>query len=176
MAVLAVAATPESARSDGPTVARTTPVCADATVVAADARAKARARRAVLCLLNRERVTRALPALRWSRSLATAAQNHTYDMRRRGYFSHVTPESRGPRQRVRRAGYRGRTVGETLAWGEGPRWTPAQLVADLMRSPPHRRVILHRRLREAGVGIALDAPDPGVRARGVTLTVNFGRR
>ena len=109
--------------------------------------------------------------------LALAAQRHTRDMVRRGFFSHVTPDGRGMTARVRATGYlRNVTtwaLGETLAWGTGPCSTPAATVAAWMESPSHRRVMLGRRYLEVGVGVALGVPSCRA-ASGATYAAELG--
>ena len=129
----------------------------------------------VMCLVNGERAERGLAPLRASRTLARSARAHSLDMVRRRYFSHIS--SGGANVCVRRMGYRagGCRVGETIAWGTGELSTPAELVASFMTSAGHRRILLERRYRELGVGLALGAPVDGV-GDGATLTLDFGRR
>ena len=45
-----------------------------------------------------------------------------------------------------------------------------------MDEPPHRAILLRRRYREAGVGLALGAPLEGFGEDGATLSLNFGAR
>ena len=65
-------------------------------------------------------------------------------------------------ERLRAAGYAGDgyawAAGEVLAWGSGRRATPAGAVAAWMRSTAHRRVLLARRYRDVGVGVAPGNP------------------
>lgn len=155
--------------------------CASTAVTAVDGKTKRRMRQSILCLVNRERATRGLKPLRPARQLRVSAQRHTYDMRRRGYFGHVTPAGGVLYERVRRTGYLARasgrwTVGETLAWGAGSRGTPAGLVDALLDSPTHRRVILEGGYRELGVGLALGSPTAGMIPGAATMTLVFGAR
>ena len=154
--------------------------CAAAAVTPTEESMRAAAAAAVLCLVNAERAAHGLPAVTPSALLAQAATAHSVDMVRRGYFSHVTPSGLGQRGRVARTGYlrgcRRPALGETIAWGSGDFGSPRELVSDLMASPPHRAIILDRRYREAGVGLALGAPLGGLGDSGSTLSVNFGRR
>jgi uncharacterized protein YkwD len=45
-----------------------------------------------------------------------------------------------------------------LAWGTRGRSTPAAAVEAWMESDRHRRVLLRRRYRDVGVGVALGTP------------------
>jgi uncharacterized protein YkwD len=133
--------------------------------------------RSVLCLLNLERTTRGLGRLRSNGRLADAATGHSRDMVRRRYFSHVSPGGGTMGERIRETGYIGRarsyTIGENLAWGTGELASPLKIVEAWMRSPGHKRNMLHAAFEEVGIGLALGAP---VRDRGATYTTNFGAR
>lgn len=152
--------------------------CAQAASTA-DSTSLKQASDSVLCLVNGERARRGLAPLRASRLLNRTAQSHSRDMVARQYFSHVTPSGANARQRISRSGYvRNRSackVGETIAWGTERQSTPAELVRSFMGSPGHRRVLLDRRYRDIGVGLALGAPISGM-GDGATLTLQFGRR
>lgn len=132
----------------------------------------------VLREVNRERVARELVRLDPDPRLALAAQRHARDMVRRGFFSHVTPEGGGMTTRVRAAGYlrtpAGWALGEVLAWGAGSCSTPAAVVAAWMASPSHRRVLLGRRYRELGVGVALGTPFAPAPVGGATYAAELG--
>jgi uncharacterized protein YkwD len=134
----------------------------------------------VLCLINVERGQHGLAAVTASTLLGRAAASHSSDMVRRKYFSHVTPSGQSMRGRVARTGYlrgsRCPLLGETIAWGSEVFASPAELVNELMLSPVHRRIVLDRRYRDVGVGLALGAPMDGMGAHGSTLSLDFGRR
>lgn len=133
--------------------------------------------RAVLCLLNRERVRRHLAPLRRDRRLAIAARSHSRAMVARGVFSHDGPFG-DVVARLRRAGYirggGGWAVGENIAWGGGPLATPASIMRGWMGSPGHRANMLSPSFRDVGVGVALGAPGTG--GGGATYTQDFGVR
>ena len=135
------------------------------------------AERSVLCLLNLERRSRGLGRLRSNSRLADAATSHSRDMVRRRYFSHVSPGGGTMGERIRETGYLSRarsySIGENLAWGTGELASPLKIMEAWMRSPGHKRNILHPRFEEVGIGLALGAP---VRDRGATYTTNFGAR
>jgi uncharacterized protein YkwD len=117
-------------------------------------------RAAVLCEVNKTRRAHGLGKLRSNRKLQRAATAHSRDMAARNYFSHVSPEGRGPGDRIRAAGWR-RGWGEVLAWGCQSKSTARQAVVSWLHSPPHRAVILSGRFRFAGAGIAVGAPMGG---------------
>jgi len=134
---------------------------------------------AVICLLNRARARRGLPALRRNAALRRAAVLHSLDMWRFKYFTHVSRGGATALQRVLRAGYfaprQFGAVGEVLAWGDGRYGTPRASVAGLMRSRPHRKVILTGAFRDVGVGVAPGVPRRN-RGRGLTVAAVLGRR
>lgn len=131
---------------------------------------------ATLCLVNRERTTRGLPALASNAILTQAALAHSRDMVHLGYFEHDTPDGRSVGDRLRAAGYARRNAsgGENIAWGAGKEGTPAAIVAAWMASPGHRADILRPAFREIGVGIAIGAPLEAVGKPAATYTTDFG--
>jgi uncharacterized protein YkwD len=153
--------------------------CANAAVVPVDAATSEAATGAVVCLVNAERAKRGLKAVTRSRILSRASVGESADMVRLKYFSHVSPAGMTLRLRAARAGYRKLscppTLGEVLAFGSGEDATAAAFVASLMADPAHRSVLLDRRFRDAGIGLALGAPMEGL-GDGVTLAMSFGRR
>jgi uncharacterized protein YkwD len=134
---------------------------------------------ATLCLVNRERTKRGLPALRENSLLSAASLEHSQDMVRNGYFEHTATDGRTVGDRLRAVGYgRGTSVsaGENIAYGVGKDGTPAAIVALWMRSPGHRADILRPAYTEIGIGIALGAPAvPDDEQRdAATYTTDFG--
>ncbi|HEX6714737.1 MAG TPA: CAP domain-containing protein [Thermoleophilaceae bacterium] len=134
---------------------------------------------ATLCLLNRERTRRGLPALRENGLLSAASLEHSQDMVRRRYFEHTTPDGQTVGDRLRTIGYaRGVTAsaGENIAFGFGRESTPAAIVRIWMDSPGHRADILRPSFTEIGIGIAAGAPElPSVKqADSATYTTDFG--
>jgi uncharacterized protein YkwD len=134
--------------------------------------------RAVLCLLDHERRLRGLQPLRLSAPLTLAARRHARDMVRRRYFAHVSPAGDTLGDRAARTGYlrgaSGWSLGEVLAWTDRARATPRSAVRALMRSAPHRRIILTAAYRDVGIAVIGHAPLAGVR-RGATFVADFGR-
>lgn len=80
-----------------------------------------------------ERFAAAAP-LAWNEALADAALAHSRDMAAKDYFGHVDAMGSAVAQRVTRAGYRWRHVGENIAAGTG---SPEQVVAGWLASPGH---------------------------------------
>ena len=157
----------------GPASAAT--VCASADGPTAQASTVALANSA-LCLVNQERTSRGLKALKANRRLAKAASGHAGDMVSKGYFSHDSLNGASFVDRIRGAGYIGSrflpSLGEDLAWGSGELGTPREIVQGWMESPGHRANILSRKFREAGMGVAFG--DPGAGMSGVTYALDFG--
>jgi uncharacterized protein YkwD len=133
--------------------------------------------RATLCLVNVRRRSRDLPSLRMNGRLSDAARRHSSDMVRRQYFEHTAPGGTTFLKRIRRTGYlrsaRHWLVGENIGWGAGSDGSAREIVQAWMHSPPHRKAILTRRYREAGIGVALGAPTPDA-SQGATYTLDFG--
>jgi uncharacterized protein YkwD len=134
---------------------------------------------ATICLLNRERTKRGLPALHVNALLTAASAAHSQDMVRRRYFEHTSPEGRSVGDRLRAIGYaRGvsASAGENIAYGFADESTPASIVRMWMHSPGHRADILRRAFTEIGIGIAIGAPElaPDKQADSATYTTDFG--
>ena len=104
------------------------------------------------CLLNHERADRALPKLTWKVPLAKGARRSNTLMVRCRAFSH-TPCGESPTESVRKGGYRGRFAGENIAWGTGSFGTARSTFRSWMDSPGHRRAMLNRSARAAGVAV-----------------------
>ena len=153
--------------------------CAGAAVIPSNAALLKTAADAVLCLINVERTQRGLAPVLASSLLGKAAEFHASDMVRRGYFAHVSPTGQDLKKRVAHTGYlrgaRRAKLGETIAWGSDYYASPAELVKGLMQSAAHKAIIVDRRFRDIGVGLALGAPLEGM-GTGATLSLNFGRR
>jgi uncharacterized protein YkwD len=134
-------------------------------------------RNSILCLINRKRGAARRGSLQRSGALERAAQRHTDRMRRTGCFSHECPGERNLERRVRAAGYLAGVawrweIAENIAWARRQA-TPRSIVSAWLHSRPHRRSMLARRFRDAGVAYAAGAP--GARAaEGGTYTVVFG--
>ena len=132
-----------------------------------------RARRiAVGCLVNKARTAAGLRGLTWSRSLGRAATRHARDMTRRGYFAHQRAGGPSLGRRVRAAGFRGRNVGEAIAFGCGSLATPASIVRAWLGSPGHRAILLSGRSR-VGIGIS-GRPAVPCGGRGSTYVLDAG--
>jgi uncharacterized protein YkwD len=134
---------------------------------------------AVVCLVNAERATRGIAALRGDADLTQAARAHAQDMSRHKYFSHTSANGDGLGDRLRAAGYGrpgdGWRAGEDIGWGTGARATPNALVDAWLDSDGHRRILLSDGYREIGVGVAAGAPkQTGSELPGATYTMDLG--
>lgn len=121
---------------------------------------------AVLCLINQERTSRGLPALRESSELDTSAQSWTNWMVANGQFTHGSDFA----SRISAVGYDWQSAGENIATGFD---TPQAVVAAWMASPDHCRNILDPSFRDVGTGL-VDAPVAGYASGPATWTQDFG--
>lgn len=132
-----------------------------------------------LCLVNRQRTERGLPALRENSLLSAASLEHSRDMVRGGYFEHTSADGRTVGDRLRAIGYTSGfsvSAGENIAYGVGTKATPAAIVQAWMHSPGHRADILRPAFTEIGIGIALGAPvvPADEQKASATYTTDFG--
>jgi uncharacterized protein YkwD len=116
----------------------------------------------VLDLVNQARATprycgnRAFDAarpVRWNDSLAEASRLHAEDMARYNYFSHSGRDGSDPAQRVERAGYSYRSMGENIAGGQ---MKPEDAMAGWIKSPEHCANLMNPAFTEMGVAFAVD--------------------
>ena len=133
-----------------------------------------------VCLLNVERTSRGLRALRVNGRLSAAAQQHTSDMVRRRYFSHTSRSGSDMSDRIRGNGYlsgaRSWMIGENLAWGSGGQSTPQMIVDAWMASPPHQHNLLLPGFNEIGIAAVKGTPLWKLDLLGVTVTTEYGWR
>lgn len=105
----------------------------------------------VVTLTNVERARHGMRPLTFDARLAAAAQAHSADMVRRGFFAHENPDGRQVWDRAVAAGYAYRKVAENIAAGQR---TAKEVVLGWMNSPGHRANILDGELAQIGVGCA----------------------
>ena len=131
--------------------------------------------------MNTIRRAHGLRLLRSNRRLRAAAEFHSKDMGRRGYFEHDSISGTPFWRRIERfypsRGFNSWTVGENLLWGTNS-YNAAFAVREWMESPPHRQNILSPEWREVGIGAVRFARAPGAYGgRTVTIvTADFGSR
>ena len=137
------------------------------------------ARAATFCLINKQRTSRGLVALKENDALRKAARLHSQDMVAHHYFSHVDQSGGHSWDRARAAGYttgyKSWYVTENIYWGSQSKGTPAAAVSWWMGSDVHRHNILLAKLRDIGIGIAAGAPKQGA-SNAATYTTDFGVR
>jgi uncharacterized protein YkwD len=91
--------------------------------------------------------------LQWNDKLAAAALIHAEDMAHRNYFSHTSKDGSTMVDRVRRAGYVYRNIGENIA-----STTDVQSVIDLwLASPGHCANLMNADFTEMGAAYAADS-------------------
>ena len=117
--------------------------------------------------VNRVRGEHRLRVLEQRADLARIALAHAEDMAHRSYLSHVTPEGLNPLHRAQSAGLDGfrllaENIGVTSVRGD----RRAAVIEEWLRSPDHRRNLLHPAFNATGVGIT-ESP------RGETLYVQL---
>lgn len=173
LACLAVALPAASASAAAP--------CANANVQPTASNV-ATVRSATLCLINAERTSRGLVALRADRQLRKVAQRYTGQMVTHRFFAHVGFDGSTLPSRIKgTSSYIKRSVaswslGENLYWGAGERATPAQSVEAWLNSAGHRRNMLNKTFRDIGIGIAIGAPQDAAGSSAATYATEFGTR
>jgi uncharacterized protein YkwD len=98
---------------------------------------------AVVKWINKARASRGLPRLRRSRTLSGSAFRYAGWMMSHDRFGH---------SRRIRASRRFSRLGEALAYNAGWRLRARRMVRQLLRSPPHRTLLLSRSFRYVGAG------------------------
>lgn len=117
-------------------------------------------------LVNVERVQRGLPPLEASSALSDAAEQKSFDMLQKNYFSHWAPDGTAPWTFLRNAGYLYTFAGENLAMG----FSDAEgVVAAWMQSDRHRENILSPNYHEIGVYVR----EGTLQGKKTTLVVEF---
>jgi uncharacterized protein YkwD len=109
--------------------------------------------RAVPRTCGNSRLDAARP-VRWNDSLAEASQRHAEDMARYGYFSHNGRDGSEPWDRIQRAGYRYRVMGENIAAGQR---NPEEAVVAWIRSPGHCANLMNPVFTEMGAAVAVNS-------------------
>jgi len=138
--------------------------------------------------INRARRKEGVSTFRWDAALGRIAGKHSRDMAKRGYFSHTSPEGRGPAQRYLKEHYAcGVTIDGTLRYGAEvifrisagnagidaadrkavPQGIAGAVVDGWLASDTDRKVILSPHWQREGVGTFV-SPDGTV-----FVTVNF---
>lgn len=100
--------------------------------------------------VNAHRRSVRCPALVWMEGVGRAAQTHSDDMARRGYFDHRSPEGRGPADRLRAQGVAFRSMAENIAQHPG---TAREVLAGWLASPGHRQNLERCSYTHHGIGV-----------------------
>jgi uncharacterized protein YkwD len=109
--------------------------------------------RATPRICGNERLNAAQP-VRWNGALADASRQHSEEMARYNYFSHQGRDGSDPGDRVERAGYRYRFMGENIAAGQR---SPDDAVAGWIKSPDHCANLMNPAFTEMGAAVAVNA-------------------
>jgi len=105
----------------------------------------------VIALINQERADEGLSALSSQSQLTSAARIHSADMACNDFFSHNSPTTGSPYDRITAQGYDFSWAGENIAAGYT---SPASMVESWMNSPGHRANILNENYIHIGIGYA----------------------
>lgn len=111
----------------------------------------AKVEKKIFALVNQERTSRGLTALRWNNKLAEAATGHLARMIEKKNLSHRFPGEVELSGRLAAAGVRFNASAENVAYATD--WE--DLHPGLMRSPGHRANILNPKYDEVGIAVAL---------------------
>jgi uncharacterized protein YkwD len=106
-------------------------------------------------LINRERQRRGLGPLALDGGLVRLARNHSQNMARAGFLSHVDRDGLDLKARAQAHGLHGwRTIGENIAYNQGYDDPTAFAVERWMVSEKHRENAMSGEYTHAAVGIA----------------------
>ncbi len=136
---------------------------------------------ALLTQINGFRAAHGLARLRVTPALTVAANAHSTQMARVGYFSHDSANGQSFSQRIEQTysarGFRSWAVGENLVWG-GPDIGAVRAFRLWLASPPHRAILMTARWRQIGLGAVHSTSAPGVYGGGpaTIVTADFGAR
>jgi uncharacterized protein YkwD len=116
--------------------------------------------RQVIGCVNQKRMRHGLPRVRVQADLMRAARAHSCEMARSCFFAHASAAGQTYEQRVtdfgyERTGWSRWNVGENIYSGRTHTLMATAQVAVMrwMGSPIHRRVLLRRAFRDAGIGV-----------------------
>lgn len=134
--------------------------CANATAAPNEASAK-EFRRAIVCLIRKQRARRDIPRQSTRKSLRSVAQKHSRVMVANDCFKHTCPGEASLRKRLVRSGYLKGADAYEYAEVVGYESTPRRMVQLWLESAPHRSRLLRAGLRDIGGGAAKGAPVEG---------------
>lgn len=108
-------------------------------------------------LLNVARQRAKLPVLTWDEQVAVVARAHSNDMAQHNYFSHNSPTTGSPFDRLKKAGIRYSYAGENIAYGQ---LDGIEVHMGWMNSSGHRQNLLNQNYKQLGVGVVIKAGQP----------------
>lgn len=108
----------------------------------------------VLGLVNKERTSRGLAALKGDSALNKVAQLKAEDMAKNGYFSHTSPTYGSAFDMLKSHNIKYKTAGENIAYGQK---TAQTVMKGWMNSSGHRANILKSSYTKLGVGYAVSS-------------------
>jgi uncharacterized protein YkwD len=111
-------------------------------------------RKAVACLINKQRSRHARPRLKESQRLDEAAQSHTDTMVKTNCLSHVCPHEADLEHRIRKTGYLDGAKTWEYAEDTGCGLTAEAMVDNWLASTYHRLNILGKKFRDLGIGVS----------------------
>jgi uncharacterized protein YkwD len=149
--------------------------CANAEVLAQELERKA-LRKALTCLINKERKQRDLVKIRKKRQLQKAAQRHTNAMVKTGCLLHQCPGEADIDQRIRRTGYLDNARRWAYAENTGCAVSAKAMFGRWMDSDYHRGNMLRRKFRHVGVGVSEHPAADECKPEHATFTAVFGWR
>lgn len=120
---------------------------------APQASAMDRAEKQLLDIINRERASKRLPAVRMSQGLVSLARTHSQEMARMNVLMHESARGLSLTERLEEAGMAFAANGENVARTNA--FDPETVHRSFMASPGHRANILNPLYDEAGIGIVL---------------------
>lgn len=110
-----------------------------------------------LDLLNVARTRAKLPILSWDEKVATVARSHSNDMAQNNYFSHTSPTTGSPFDRLQHAGILFGYAGENIAYGQ---LDGIEVHMGWMNSAGHRQNLLNDKFKQLGVGVVFKEGRP----------------
>ena len=117
-------------------------------------------RKALGCLINRQRAQRDRKLVRANADLSRIARRHTKAMIKDECFKHQCPGERSLRKRIESSGYL--KGGGRYGYGEilGCSDTPSAMIEEWMNTPFSKKNIVDGRFRQVGVGGKQGSPFP----------------
>jgi uncharacterized protein YkwD len=130
---------------------------APATAAASDELTVAQAELQMVDVLNADRKSAGLVALRTDSRLMTIARNRSNDMASKDYFSHTQPDGRNIFDLIGAAKIAWYGAGEIIAWNNYPTLATSIQAANngWLGSPGHRPLIMSASYNYIGVGLSL---------------------